>query len=118
MGVEEFDGTASDMRSSPWLASEDLAGRDQYTLTIKKVFKHRNVKFEKGRTEPVVHALAFHETDKQMVINATNRRRLVKWYGPRTQEWWEQTVTLYVDHEVKLAGQTVDGIRVREKGSR
>ncbi len=118
MPAEKFDGPAAEMRNSPWLASEDLAGREQFTLTIEEVFKHRNVTFDKGRVEPIVWALAFKETDKQMVVNGTNRRRIVALYGPRTDEWRQKTVTLYVDHKVKLAGKTVDGIRVREKGSR
>lgn len=53
------------------------------------------------------------EPIKPLVTNVTNAKAIQAVSGSRHIENWSGTkITLYVDHNVKFAGKTVDGIRV------
>lgn len=114
MRSEEFTGSAPEMKKpTVWLASEDLYGLGDVKVTIAKVHRHRDVEFDAGRKEAVVHALEFVGKDKQLVINATNRRLLMYRFGREVTKWSGKQIVLYVDDNVKLAGKKVCGIRIR-----
>lgn len=110
---EAFDGRTSEMRTSPWLASEDLLGLGDVPAKIAGVYRHREVEFEAGRSEPVVYTVAFAGKSKQLVLNATNRKALVRKFGANVKEWIGKTVVLHVDDNVRLMGKTVCGIRIK-----
>ena len=112
---QEFDGTAAEMRDSPWLSAEDLvpAPGKQATVTIERVMKYRNVQFDKGRSKPEAYALKFAGKQRELVLNATNRKKLVELFGPKVDDWKRQKVSLYVS-STTLAGKTVPCIRIRE----
>lgn len=112
--TQEFDGLASQMRQSQWMACEDLDGFTEAKCTIEHVWLHRNVSFEEGRKQDKVYSLGFKGKAKQLVLNATNRRRLVALFGSKTTEWIGQTITLYVKDGVRSPkGGTTRGIRIR-----
>jgi len=113
MTTEQFTGSAGEMRDSPWLASEDLAGRTDVEVVIAEVLRHRNVAFDTGRTKPVVYSLRFERKKRQLVLNGCNRRALQAMFGPNTQDWIGMKISLFVDPNVKLAGKIVSGIRIR-----
>jgi hypothetical protein len=110
---EVFEGRTSEMKDSPWLASEDLMGLGDVPVTIEKCLKHKNVEFDKGRREDVVYTLVLKGKKKQLVLNSINRKTLVAKFGTNVKDWANQKVHLYVDENVRFAGKTVCGIRIK-----
>ncbi len=100
-------------KSTIWLASEDIGLDVERNVTIQDVELHKNVKFDQGRTEDKVPALRFEGQDKRMILNSTNRKMLVRLFGMDTKDWRNKRVALYVDPDVKMAGQKVNGLRIR-----
>jgi hypothetical protein len=112
---EEFTGMSSEMRNSQWLASEDLEDRGGSAVaTIASCKKHKNVEFEAGRKEKIVYTLRFVKKEKELVLNATNRKMLKGLFGSDVSKWKGQKIELYVQGGIKLMGKTVNGIRIRE----
>lgn len=119
METEEFAGRSAEMRKeSPWLASEDLMDLDRdVEVEIEGVYKHKGATFDDGRKEDVF-ALKFKGKQKQLVLNATNRRKLVSLFNTtKVQEWIGKKISLYVDYNVRKIGgrkgETTCGIRIR-----
>lgn len=111
---EIFEGRSSEMKpDSPWLASEDILDVGDVEVTIKACHRHKDVAFDKGRKSPVVYSVEFEGKRKQLVLNSTNRQKIVEHYGGNVKEWSGKTIVLYVDHEVQLKGKKVNGIRIR-----
>lgn len=112
---KSFTGLSGMLRTSPWLASEDLIGLGDVPAEIEDVLLYDEVAFDKGRKEKNVPALKFKGKAKQLVLRATaNRRALVRMYGANTQAWRGKTVYIYHDPEVKFGGRAVGGIRIKE----
>jgi len=112
MQSEPFTGTTAQMKKSPWLASEDLAGLSSPELVIDGVYRNTDVEMEGGRKEKELFSIAFKGASKQMILNATNRRALSHSFGADTKKWIGQKVKLYVQDNVKLAGKIVSGLRI------
>ena len=111
---KEFDGKVSEMRDSPWLASEDVLDvGGEVTLTIARCRKHENVEFEAGRTEPTVYTVEFKGAEKQMILNSVNRKSLAALCGRDVGGWTGKRVCVYVDPNVRMMGKTVNGLRIR-----
>lgn len=106
-----FNGLASEMRDSPWLASEDLDG--DVTLTIKQCHRYENVEFEAGRKKQRVFTLEFEKAKRQLVLNATNKKTLIKRFSNDTQKWKGKQITLYVLPGVRVGKEIKNGIRIR-----
>jgi hypothetical protein len=123
MSSEAFSGTVSQMRASPWLASEDLEGMGEVKATIEAVYKHTDVPMQDGRREKVLYSVKFAGKDKQMVLNATNRKALSHAYGARVSEWHGKTCTLFVQDGIRKpggkSGETCKGLRIKveQKGA-
>lgn len=114
MNTEIYTGPSGGLKKdSPWLASEDV-GDAELRVMIEDVSVHKNVAFDKGRVEPKVGALKLSGMVKRMVLNSTNRKRLVKMFGMDTKFWRGKWVTLWVDTNVKMAGEIVNGLRIKE----
>ena len=112
---KSFTGLSGMLRTSPWLASEDLIGLGDVPAEIEDVLLYDEVAFDRGRKEKNVPALKFKGKAKQLVLRATaNRRALVRMYGANTQAWRGKTVYIYHDPEVKFGGRAVGGIRIKE----
>lgn len=112
-----FEGRSSEMRApSPWLASEDLLDCGDVTVTIEKVMLHPDATFDDGRKQKV-YSLRFEGKDKEMVLNATNRKTLVARFGTKVKDWAGKEITLYVDTRVRKPGGKANeytcGIRIR-----
>lgn len=112
MKSSEFTGRSSVMRAeTPWLASEDILELGDVEVVIKACYFHKQAEFEDGRKEDV-YALAFEGKKKQLVLNATNRRRLVSLYGVEASRWKGKKITLHVV-KLKAWGEECYGIRIR-----
>lgn len=117
MKTEKYEGPITAMRTSPWLASEDLLDRPGKSahVVIECVHKHEGAKMQDGRTEKVIYTLKFKDRAKEMVINATNRKTLLAVFGP-IKEWEGKEVEVYVDSNVKqVGGGRGNGLRIRTK---
>lgn len=100
---------------SPWLASEDIVDQGDIKVTIEKVFLHRNVKFKFGRAKARANALKFAGKRSQLLLCEENRLTCIALFGSKlVADWIGKSITLYVDHNVKLSGELVDGIRIRK----
>lgn len=119
MKSEPFNGTSGTMRKeTPWLSSEDLMDQGDVVVEIESVFKHIDAVFDEGRIE-TVHALKFKGKNRQLVLNATNRKSLVGMFGTtKTPEWVGKKIALYVDRNVRKPGgrkgETTCGIRIKQ----
>lgn len=110
---EEFSGRSSEMKASPWLASEDLLDLGEVKVEIEGCRRYRDVEFDKGRKEEVVYALKFKGKEKELVLNAVNRKTLVHKFGTDVRKWSGQEVVLWVDRKVRFQGNFVCGIRIK-----
>ena len=115
MSETEYTGNVSGMRTSPWLASEDLAGMGDVPVTIEQVKKHTGLTMQDGRPLKLAYSLKFAGKDKQMILNATNRKALSAAYGANVQAWKGKTVLLFVQDGVKnpAGGPPVCGLRIK-----
>lgn len=112
--AEVFQGKASEMRQdSPWLSFEDVRDIGEIELEIEAVYVHKNVKFEMGRSEPVVYSLKFKGARKQLIVNAGTRRMLGDRFGGDVVKWSGKKVTVYPDPTVKRKGKIVGGVRLK-----
>lgn len=110
-----FTGLSGMLRTSPWLASEDLVGLGDVPAEIEDVLLYDEVAFDKGRKERNVPALKFKGKAKQLVLRTSaNRRALVRMFGANTQTWRGQTIYLYHDPDVRFGGKAVGGIRIKD----
>ena len=112
MNTSEFSGHSSEMRDSPWLASEDLLERGEVTVTLDQCYQNKDAEFDGGRKEDCF-SLAFIGKHKQLVLNSTNRRRLVNAYGPNVADWTGKEIVLHVE-KVQAFGEMRNGIRIKE----
>lgn len=109
METKPYTGKVSGMKTSPWLASEDLEGlgkvggnvRGSVRVKISGVFRNENVTLDAGRVEKCLFSVSFHGVEKQMILNATNRKTLTKAFGADTKKW--------IGGEIELIAQ--DGIQ-------
>ena len=109
---EEFEGRSGEMKVSQWLSSEDIQGQN-VKVTVAACRKHKDVQFDQGRREDTVFALEFRGKGKQLVLNSTNRKRMVELFGNNVKDWKDQEITLYVNENVRFAGKKVCGIRIK-----
>jgi len=116
MEPRKFEGLSGALRTSPWLASEDLVGLGDVPATIEDVLVYDEVTFDAGRTEKNVPTLKFTGKAKQLVLRtATNRKTLVRMFGSDTKNWRGKTIRLYHDPSVRRGKELVGGIRIREE---
>ncbi len=112
----DYKGPSGGLKqSTEWLSSENLPADQDTPVTIEKVLQVKGAKFAGGRTVDAGGALQFKGKERRLLLCTTNRKTLVRLFGADSSAWWGQPITLYIDHKVKLAGKTVDGIRIRDK---
>jgi len=109
---EEFEGRSGEMKVSQWLSSEDIQGQD-VKVTVAACRRHKDVQFDQGRKEATVFSLEFKGKEKQLVLNSTNRKRMVELFGNNVKEWKDKEIVLFVNENVRFAGKKVCGIRIK-----
>lgn len=100
--------------SGDWLKASDLTGRSEWHLRIESV--STNAFKQKDGSEKKQAVLKFFGAKKQLGLNVTNKNRMVKMFGKDTDNWISQEVTLYTT-ETEMDGQTMLGIRIRDKST-
>lgn len=54
------------------------------------------------------------ENVKPLVLNATNSKQVAKFANSKfVEDWSGITIELYIDHAVKMKGETVGGVRIK-----
>lgn len=118
MNSTPYTGKVSGMKTSPWLASEDLLGVGPVKVKITSVVRNNDVEMEGGRKEAELFSLAFNGIPKQMILNATNRRTLSAAFGADTKQWIGAEIELYVQDGIRKPGKgggTTTGLRINAK---
>jgi hypothetical protein len=89
-----------------------MDGSEPKDLNVKiaKVLREK-VKGEGGKEEECT--VAYIENNKPLIINRTNAKTITKLVGsPFIEDWVGKTVTIFVS-KTKVAGETVDCLRIR-----
>jgi len=114
---EQYPADAASMNTSPHLTREDVLGRD-IALTLAPAVEGQGAVSRTraalpGRGEEDVYVLHFSETNKTLVLNATNRKALQRAFGNKTKSWVGKKVILYHDGTVRCPDGSKGGIRLR-----
>lgn len=122
MDSKPYTGKASGMKSSPWLASEDLSEGDakfkSAMVKISGVHENHDVKLGGGRSEKLLFSVSFAKIPKQMILNATNKRMLTMEFGNDTKKWIGKEILLTVDTEVRFGNKITNGLRFSKERTR
>jgi len=86
------------------LKADDL-GNKSWPLTIQEVDKYD---FDDG-TKLI---LRFEKSEKGLILNKTNARRIAEMHGPETDGWVGKTITLAAE-DTEYEGRPTKGIRVQ-----
>ncbi len=95
--------------ASLYIQAFELQGRD-HTVTISRV-RGATIEGEEGRKskKPV---LDLDEWPRPLVLNKTNARVLIQFYGADYRQWNGKRVTIFPT-QVKFGKEMVDAIRIR-----
>lgn len=110
-----YTGRSAAMRTSPWLAVENLDGLGDIKVTIEGVYQHTKVRMMDGKEQAKLFTLKFVGKELEMPLNATNRKTLVNKFGTAVKDWFGKEVVLYVQSGVKnpAGGAPTKGIRIK-----
>lgn len=117
--IEKFPESAAKIGKSDNICREDLIGNDA-TLTIAEAAPGKGgVIFGTARLpnrtkEEPAYLLCFKETQKKLVLNATNRKTLQRMFGNKTKEWVDKKITLYFEPNVRCPDGSKGGTRIRQ----
>lgn len=90
-----------------YMKSDDVTGAGE-EFTVEDV----SIKTFSGKEGPEVKLIVkFKECPRALACNATNRKKLVKIFGPETDEWVGKKVMLHLE-SVDYMGESFDAIRV------
>lgn len=100
---------------SPYLSSADIVEPTILTISHVKLESDKTKK-----TKDVFNTAYFVEKElrpgealKPMILNAGNSRTMKQLTGsPFIEDWVNQTVTVYVDNNVRFGKDTVEGLRI------
>ena len=120
MTSTEFTGHVAAMRAdAEFFGAEDLAGRGDIAFRITKCLRSldRNAC---GVKQKEMFTLLLETANgtackKEFWIKPTNRKQIIKLYGPNVKDWIGKWVWFYVCEVKSPAGGTTLGIRIRDK---
>jgi hypothetical protein len=93
----------------PYIQGEMLADNEA-TMTISDVKVEELVNNRGENSKPVVY---FKERDKGLILNKTNARVIAALYGPETDDWIGERITLYAERGTWF-GKSGYAVRVNE----
>lgn len=113
---EVYKGPPGIARDSTWLTNEDLPHDADTVVTIEAILIRRNLKMQGGRDKPVGLSAKFVGKQRELLLNATNRKVLAALYGPNTGDWFGRRVALFVEQDVRRPdGSRGPAVRIRAK---
>lgn len=107
--------------NSPYLSSADIVGETLLTISRVELSGDKTKK-----TKTMFNTAHFAEIElrpgeklKPMILNATNSKTMHKITGsPFIDDWVNVRVVVYVDRNVKMMGDTVEGLRIKQAPKR
>jgi hypothetical protein len=113
---EIYRGPPGIARESTWLTGEDLPHDKDVTLTIENVRIRRNLEMQGGRPKKVALSLQFTGKERELMLNATNRKVLMALYGASTGDWFGKRVIVHVEQDVRRPdGTRGPAVRIRAR---
>jgi hypothetical protein len=114
MSQTSFTGKVSQMKpDAKWLASEDFIGLGEVEFEIAQIFVNSNEIMQDGKKKDFF-SIAFVKTNKQLVLNSTNRKTLSNAFGAKVEKWIGQKVRLFAQDGVKaIGGGVTTGLRIK-----
>ena len=107
--------------NSPYLSSADIVEREILTVKCVKLEPDKTKK-----TKDHFNTMYFAEQEirkgeplKPMILNATNSKMMKSLTGSAfIDDWNDIKVMIYVDHNVRMMGETMDGLRICQAPAR
>lgn len=114
---EAYKGPSGIARESNWLTNEDIPHDRDTVVTVESVVLRRNLKMEGGRPKPIALSLRFAGKQRELLLNATNRKTLAAITGTNdTAAWYGVKVALFVEQDVRRPdGTKGPAVRIRAK---
>lgn len=118
---KEWKGSHTVAKDSRWLCAEDLLARGtrEVVVEIEKVLRRDNLTMQEGRKMKVALSLKFRGKQKELLLNATNRKTLAALFGGGATDcgpWWGQRIALFVMDNVRMPdGSRGPALRIRAK---
>ena len=114
---QDYKGPSGIARDSNWLTSEDLPHDKDSIVTIESVTLRRNLTMQGGRPKNVALSLKFVGKQRELMLNATNRKTLAALF--QTNEcgaWFGKRIALFVEQDVRRPdGTRGPAVRIRAK---
>ena len=102
----------NDLFPSKYLDAADL-GDQEFPVTIRSVVVEQIPKPQKKNEFEAKPVLYFLGAAKGLVLSKVNAKTIGTLYGPNTDQWLGQRITLYVEYGVEAFGKTHNPVRVR-----
>ena len=114
MSQTAFTGKVSQMKpDARWLASEDFIGLGEVEFEIAQIFTNVGETMQDGKKKDFF-SISFVKTNKQLVLNATNRKTLSNAFGAKVDKWVGQKVRVFAQEGVKaIGGGVTTGLRIK-----
>lgn len=113
---EPYKGPPGIARDSTWLTNEDIPHDRDTVAVIEAVLIRKNLKFQGGRDKPVGLSIKFVGKQRELLLNATNRKVLAALYGAHTGDWFGRSVALFVEQDVRRPdGTRGPAVRIQPK---
>ena len=114
MSQTAFTGKVSQMKpDAKWLASEDFIGLGEVEFEIAQIFVNSNEIMQDGKKKDFF-SVGFVKTNKQLVLNSTNRKTLSNAFGAKVEKWIGQKVRLFAQDGVRaINGGVTTGLRIK-----
>lgn len=114
---QDYKGPSGIARDSTWLTNEDIPHDRDTIVTIESVTLRRNLKMQNGRPKPIALSLKFVGKQRELMLNATNRKMLGALFQTNdTGAWFGKRVALFVEQDVRRPdGTTGPAVRIRAK---
>ena len=112
-----YKGPSGVARDSVWLTNEDLPHDHDVPVQIECVVRRNGVKFQGGRVKPIMLSLKFVGKERELGLNATNRKILSMLSGTNEcAAWFGMWIALYVEQGVRRPDGTIGpAVRIRPK---
>lgn len=113
----EWTGTHKVAKDSRWLCAEDLPADKDIPVEIEKVMRRDQLTMQEGRKLKTALSLKFRGKQKELILNATNRKTLALLFDSHEcGAWFGKRILLYVVPKIRYPdGSHGPAIRIRAK---
>ena len=96
------------------MGHEDIESLSPINVKVAAVKHYNEAVFDSGKKQEV-YSLVFEGKSKELILNACNRKALMRAYGSKVKSWIGQDIELYVKSGVRSPGGngTTKGIRIK-----